>query len=348
MSIKILNNESELNSFPSSQSIILLSDTRLEEATFANNIILFRLQSEHNLISLAEPYSYSLGYLKETFDRAELSFKSEETPEGYKITCTPTKKLNLDSRYCLYISSELSNKVISVEKRNSVSASNISVSIKDNFNLRSTFTLKIEETSYIVSNKNIVRASLDGVVRTLDVRTSNKIIFNDLEITLEDTIYAKGEEFIITIDPYSKVTEDLVTYINTVNSGTINPIPKSEASTKISNASVLEFYSKLSNNKPEVITKSVPKYLDTNIFSIKLPEGYILDTTSNDLKVSVSLAFNNYLLKNLKLYEDNNKYKVIVYVDEFEGEVIFELLYSDDKEQSEKVIVDLSNIEELR
>ena len=344
MSIKILNTETELNSFPISQSIVLLSSERLEETKFKDNIILFRLQKENKLISLAENYSYNLGYLRETFDRVDLNFKSEDTPEGFKITCTPVKYLNVDSLFCLYISSNLPSKLINVEKLNSVSNSKISVNIKDNFNLRSTFTLKIEDTSYITNNKNIVRATFDGVTRTLDVRTNNTILSNNVEIKLEDTIYGKGEEFIITIDPFSTVTEDLITHINTVNSKTINPISKEEASTKISNATVLDFYQKMNTAPVEKVIKSVPKYLDNNIFTIKLPDGYTIDKESPELKTSVSLAFNNFLLKNVNLYNDDLKYIVTVYVDEFENEVIFEVLYSDDSEQTEKVVINLEQL----
>ena len=92
MAITILNTTAELNSFPISQSIKLSSTELLEEAVFADNIILFRLQSENQLISLSEPYSYNLGYLKETFDRTEMNFKVETSDvEGV------LEKGNLDS-----------------------------------------------------------------------------------------------------------------------------------------------------------------------------------------------------------------------------------------------------------
>ena len=86
MTIKILNQESELASFPITQSLFLISSTTVEESTLDKTVVLFRLQSDNQLISLAEPYSYTLGYIKETFDIVPLSFKVEEESGSYKIT----------------------------------------------------------------------------------------------------------------------------------------------------------------------------------------------------------------------------------------------------------------------
>lgn len=347
MTIKLLNTETELNSFPSSQSIFLLSSEELEETSFKDNIILFRLQSDNQLINLAEPYSYNLGYLKETFDRVELNFTTEIVTEGYKIKCKPVKLLNLDSTYCLYISDMLSSKYLTVSKLNSKSKSNISVKLKDNFNLKSTLSLKIEDTSYIINDKNIVRLTFDGKTQTLDVRSKNILLSNNVEITLEDTIYVKDEEFLIEIDPFRSSTENLQHYIYTVNSSSIAPIPKEEASTKISNLDILNFYNTLNNNKPKTIEKSIPKYLDHNVFSIKLPDGYTIDTSSSLLKSSINVAFNNYMLQSLNLYKDELKYIVNVYLDDFENEIIFELNYSEDISQTEKIIINFNGIDNL-
>lgn len=347
MTIKLLNTETELNSFPSSQSIFLLSSEELEETSFKDNIVLFRLQNETQLVSLAEPYSYNLGFLKETFDRVELNFNTEVISEGFKITCKPVNLLNLDSTYCLYISDTLSSKYLTVSKLNSKSNSNISVKLKDNFNLRSTFNLKIEDTSYIVNNKNIVRITFDGRTQTIDVRSKNVILSNNVEITLEDTIYVKDEEFTIVVDPANSVTEDLQQYIYTVNSASISPIPKEEVSTKISNVDILNFYNTLNNTKPKTIEKGIPKYLNHNVFSVKLPEGYTVDVNNTSLKASINIAFNNYMLQSLNLYKESLKYIVNVYLDEFENELIFEINYSEDAEQTEKVVINLEGLGDL-
>lgn len=344
MSIKILNTESELNSFPSSQSVYLLSTTELEDTELKKNIILFRLQTENQLISLAEPYSYNLGYLKETFDTIDLNFTSESTPEGFKITCKPTKLLNLDSLFCLYISDTLSNKSLFISKVNSKSNSNITVNLKDNFNVRSIFNLKIEETSSIISNRNLVKLTLNGITRTVDIRSNNKVITDNVEVILEDTIYVKGEEFVIEVLPFSKATDELQTYIKTVNSKSIEPIPKDERSTSITNEDILNFYTTLNKKVVNKNEKSYPKYLDHNIFSVKLPEGYTIDKTSSELKLTINVAFNNYVLESIGLYNKEQKYTVNVLIDDFDNEIIFEINYSEDPLQTDQVVINMDGI----
>lgn len=344
MTITILNTESELNSFPISQSIFLSSTEELEQTRFKDNIVLFRLQTENQLVNLAEPYSYTIGYLKETFDTVDLNFTYKvEGVNKYVIECKPSKLLNLDSTFCLFISKNLSNKQLTVTKNNSKSTSKIDVKLKGNFDLKSQFILKIEETSFISNNKNIVKVSFDNRLLTLDVRDSNNILSSNVAITLDDTIYVKGEEFVIDILPNTTIEEDLQKYLHTVNSKTINPIPKEEVSTSISNTDILQFYNTL-NKKPEIIDKGLPKYIDYNVFSIKLPEGYVLDKTS-DFKYSIGVAFNNYILKSLNLYDESKKYVCTIFLDDFENELIFELTYSLNENQEEKIIFNLDNME---
>ena len=55
MAITILNTTAELNSFPISQSIKLSSTELLEEAVFADNIILLNRFSHENLDSCKDP-----------------------------------------------------------------------------------------------------------------------------------------------------------------------------------------------------------------------------------------------------------------------------------------------------
>lgn len=345
MTIKILNTESELKSFPSSQSIVLFSTEELETTSLKSNILLFRLQTEGNLTSLAEPYSYNLGYLKETFDVVELDFKVEQVTEGYNITCTPSRLLNLDSLFCLYISSTLSNKYLTISKLNSKSNSTIDVHLKKTFTVKSDFSLKIEDTSYIVNDKNIVKLTFDGRTQTVDVRSKKILLSNDVEVTLKDTIYVKDEEFSIKIEPFESASETLQCYISTVNSKTIKPIPLEETSTKVSNSSILDFYSNM--NKTEIIKveKSLPKYLDHNVFSIKIPEGFKLDKTNPNLKATISIVFNNYLLNSLGLYDKDKKYILTIYLDEFENELILEINYTHDVTQSEQLIINLDNLD---
>lgn len=345
MTIKILNNDIELQAFPSSQSIILESDVLFEENTLDEYVVLFRLQKEKSLVKLAEPYSYNLGFIKETFDSVPLSYSITEVDGKYQIVCQPTKLLNLDSTYCLYVDKNISNKQINVLKNNSKSKSNIQVNIRSKINLMHSHNLKIINTSQIINNKNITAINFNGNISSKDLRIDNKIIYNELEIVLEDTVYVKDEEFVITVSPnVTSLDENLICEIHTVNSSTITPIPVEQISTKVSNADILSFYQTLNNpDTKNINTLVIPEYLDTNVFTITIPEGYVVDT-STDFKYKLSLAFNNYLLNSLNKYDKTKKYICFVTLDDFDNKLIFELFYSEDEEQTDLVVFDLGGL----
>lgn len=343
MTIKILNQDSELSSFPSTQSLFLLSSTSIEETKLDSTIILFRLQTENQLINLAEPYSYNLGFLKETFDRVEMSFKVEVVSEGYKIICTPKAPLNLDSLYCLYVTNRLSEKLIDIDKLNSKSSSNVSVKILKEAFINKVYNLKVLETSVLGNSRNLLKVNLDGVIQTVDIKQKPKLYVGDIEITLTDTVYVKDEEFNITLTNSPTINQDFQYTFKTVTSSSITPIEKESSSTSISNAEILSYYQSLNSNGVVQKITVTPKYLATNVFSIKLPEGYLLDSDSPDFISEVSVAFNNYLLSNMELSDNDLKYIVIPFLDDFENEFIFEVIYGEDT-QVEKVLIDKSRL----
>lgn len=339
--MQLINTKEELTSFPSSQSIYIYSKDAVEESVLKNNIVLFRLQSESN-IKLSEPYSFSLGYLKETFDRSELNFKVEPYEDGYKITCTPQKPLNLDSKYCIYLSNTIKNKAITVDKVVSKSSSTIQANLTDMDNGDKSYTLTIKKTSIFKDGKNLISFTVDDKDYTLDIRTKAVIKLQYADIVFKDVPYIEGESFSIKVYKSSTTGEDYQYQIHTVSSSTIKPIDTKLSSTNISNKSILDFYSTLKENKPAIPLNTIPKYIDSNIFSIKIPDGYKLDISDTNLKSQLSVAFNNYLLKNMKLFKDDHKYKVVLFLDDFNNELIFELLYSEN--QVEKLVIDTSGV----
>lgn len=343
--MQLLNTTEELKSFPSTQSILLYSDIEIDQSFLDLNIILFRLQDESN-VKLAEPYTYSLGYLKETFDKVSMDYKSEPYNNGFKITCTPKQPLNLDSKFCIYISNKLRSNPIQINKVNSQSPSSITVSLKDNDTLNVTsdnnkYVLNILESSSFKFGKNLIKYSINNNdPKQIDARSdSNTIILPNITIQLRDMPYIKGESFEITLsDSTSGVDSDYQYILRTVASKSIKPISALDRSNEISNQAILDFYKKKEANTPVVPDYVLPKYIDTNIFAIKIPEGYRIDL--DGIKKQLTIAFNNYLLKSMKLYDPTHKYKVLIHHNSFNNECIFEVLYTDDKTQTDVVVID--------
>ena len=343
MTIKILNQESELSSFPIKQSIFLYSDETIEPTVLKNNIILFRLQAENELINLAEPYSYTLGYIKETFDTVELTYKIESHNSGYKITCTPVKALHLDAKYCIYVSKDLSEQFISITKDVSKSTSNIEVVSTSTNSTSYSINVEVAATSSLINGKNLTKFLVNGKEYLLNLRESRSILFEDYRITFQDTIYVIGEKFTVSITNRTTLINDFQYVIKTVNSESITPIEVEGVSTAISNQDILNYYQQLNNNVVPVQSKLYTTYLSPNIFSIKLPEGFDLNLNSQivwDLRV----AYNNYILESLKLYDKDQKYILLIYKDDFENLLVFELIYSTDDSQTEKLVIDTSNL----
>lgn len=343
-SIKILNQDSELTSFPITQSIVLLSDTSVELSRLPTTIVLFRLQTENQLINLAQPYSYTLGYIKETFDIVDLDYTIEQITEGYKITCKPVKPLNLNSKYCIYVSKYLSEQFLNVIKTNSKSNSKIKVSTTGDQVLTRNHTLLIEETSILSPTTNIVKFLFNGVSYLYNLKTKRTVTFQDIVIEFEDIVYVKDELFTIEVIQPNVLNQDFQYTIQTVISSSILPIEKENASTLVSNQSILDYYNSLQSNTIPQNTTVIPRYIDVNTFSIKIPEGYTLNTSDPAFKASINAAFNNYLLINMNLYDKTIKYKVILYLDDFENELIFETIYSTDELQTEVVVIDYTNL----
>ena len=59
-SLKVLNNEAELKSFPINQSIILKSPVLIEDSNIKNNIALIRLQKDVNTFNTSDIYNQNI------------------------------------------------------------------------------------------------------------------------------------------------------------------------------------------------------------------------------------------------------------------------------------------------
>lgn len=339
--IKVINSESEKTSFPINQSIYLSSTTNIDLENIENKIVLFRLLTDDKLINLTQPYSYTLGYIKETFDIVDLKYEVnfDQSKNYYVIKCTPRKPLNPNSKYCLYLTKQLSESYINIVKNNSKSNSSITIGTNST-TVAGEHTLTISQTSIINDKSNIIKVLLDTVEYTLNLKTKKSLLGSKFSVNFEDTVYVNGESFVITINELSNLENDLQYVFNTSKSDTIAAIPSDQISNTITNNDVLAFYQATNNVIENLI--HTPNYLSLNIFSIKIEEGYEIDLST--LQGNLGIAFNNYLLTQLSLYDKDLKYKLIVHRDELENEYIFELVYTDNLMQVELLVIDTSQI----
>lgn len=323
--IKIKNKQVELDNFPIEQSINLVSDTPVDKSTLHNHIILSRAIPEKGLVNLAEPYSYTLGYIKENFSTVDILFEVD----GLDIKVKPKEPLKLLSDYYLTIADEVYNPSIVVNK--SVSKSKSTLSVDTLLQLNTVKTLTILETSNMTGGTNTIKYSInDKSPRELDLKKKVTDSFEGIVYTFTNTVYVKDEKFIVTLD--TNIKERLpsrIIKLKTVSSKSITPVEGVIPSSKIDTQAILNFYKKvepLTENR-----KALPYYSAPNIFSITLPEDYTLDTTK-PLKVTLKEAFNNYLLKQMDLYTPETKYTL--YVVQEDNTLYIEVIYREDGDEA--------------
>ena len=321
--IKILNSDTELKSFPITQSLKLSSTVELDTTSLNDHIILFRTIPEKGLVSLVEPYSYTVGYIKEKFSTVDLSFFQNKENDIFTIDVKPTKALSLDSDYILYITKDVIANNNTVTKTLSKSNSTLRVSVRPPAITQSSQVV-VKTTSKFVDGNNLTTFIIDSQEMTLNLKQNKYITIGNVTYLFDDVVYVAGETFKVDINSGSEeAVEDILYKFKTAPSDTIKVINNQTPSSSINTQDILNFYSKVNTVKESLVV--IPKYIAPNIFSVELPNGYSLNTTKG-LEVSIREAFNNYLLKDLDLYEQSN-YTLYIYQEN--QELIVEIIYND-------------------
>lgn len=311
--ITILNSEKELQSFPITQSILLKSRTDIELTFLQDYILLFRVVPNSPLISLAPPYSYSIGHIKERFDTIPLVFTKNQNEDGsFKIEVKPKQVLQPDSSYIIYLSKDLAQPTTVVEKVVTKSNSTLKAYASPP-SIERTLVVDVLTTSKLSGNSNVVSFEIDSKDFTLDLGAKLNLEYNNVLYTFTNTVYVQGESFNVGINPSSSnnLREDSLYQFKTVASTSIKPIENQQPSQSINTQSILDFYKKV-NKTPKSLTSN-PTYVAPNVIEIPIPDGYILDEEKL-IDLRISPAFNNHVLNSLGLYTEN-PYDIYVYQD---------------------------------
>lgn len=322
--IKILNSDTELKSFPITQTLKLSSTVELDTTSLNDHIILFRTIPEKGLVSLVEPYSYTVGYIKEKFSTVDLSFTQNKENNLFTIDIKPNKVLSLDSDYILYITKNVIANNTVITKTLSKSNSTLRVSVLPPA-LSQSVQVIVKTTSKFVDGNNLTTFLIGSQEVTLNLKQNKFITIGNVTYLFEDVVYVAGETFTVEIrNGTEEAVEDVLYKFRTAPSDTIKVINNQEPSSSINTQDILNFYNKVNTIKESVVI--IPKYVAPNTFTIDVPPSYSLNTTKK-LEVSIREAFNNYLLKDLELYEQSN---YTLYVYQQDQEIIVEVIYNDE------------------
>lgn len=345
MNVVVINSEEELTSFPITQSIKLKVDVSLDETDLKNTISLFRVTRKDSLVNLASPYNYNLGLIKESFDEIRVDFELITHVDHVELRITPTKPLQVNSTYLLHVSDKLSEPFVTLTKSDSKSTSEIKVSTENYlsteqalFDVKILNTTKISKTNYTLQIQ--IEDLLTNTTRTesINLNKTRTVSLGELEVSFDSPVYVKDELFSIVIDHRESLGTNYSQIINTAGDEDITPLVNQVASTRISNQTILDFYS---NSTPTIqdIQYSV-EYLDTNVFEIKFPASVdILLIDVSLITAKSKVAFNNYILKKLNLYDETLKYILNISKDNYNNSLVCELILSTDVLQVDTILV---------
>lgn len=340
MSLTLLNSEIELSSFPITQKIRLKCDDLVEINDLKNSIYLINIVRKDSLLNLSAPYNFNIGLIKKEYPTIDLLFKIVPENTSYIVEVSPTKPLTVSSTYMLLIVKELSEPFITIVKNNSKSKSNITVEPTDYVSEvdLGEYKVVVTSTTTVTDVSKITKVSVfkDNVLlsnKVINTSKNNSFVVNNLLFTFNSDVYVLNEEFVVTIgEKTTGVIDKNYSYIlNTASDSAVTPLELENnlPSKKVDNSAVINFYNTSLLNKPLQYSYT---YLDSNIIDIKLEGGVSKsDVDLYGIKASISVAFNNYLLNKLNLYDDQLKYIIKLYWDDFENSIRIVVLYSDNK-----------------
>lgn len=351
MEIKVLNSDSELNSFPVTQTIRLKLNQEVDVSTLESGISLFNVISRDSLLRLSEPYNYNLGLAKENFDEVPLKFTltpDTSVPGEYILEILPKKTLKVSSNYILFISKYLSLPYLSTTK--TISKSNSSVSTIKDSNITippMILNIKVLETNKIKdSNTNLLKIRIEDSTegnpkdQVLNLAVKPVLFYKGLNIKFESKIYVSDEEFTIRVNNQFNSDEDFSLTLRTSGSEDVVPMTTLESSNKISNQTILDYYQAINVSNVEIQTDR--EYLDSNVLLIRLDSNITKSQIDiNNITYNLRTSFNNYILKNINLYNTEYKYILKLFWDEFENGILIVLEYADNS-QLDLITVDVS------
>lgn len=326
--IEIINSEEELKSFPINQSIFLKSINKIEDSFIKTNIVLIRTLKDHGLLNTSDLYNQNIGYVKNEFDIVPMDISEEKIEDYWKITCNPIYPLAPGSSYYLFIDKNLSEEYAELKKvpEKSKGPSNL---ILKNINLTTkeegTYKFKVLSEPLITATSNIVKFQIyynNSPLKTviINAKSDNKlIIFNGIEILVQDVAYGLGEEFDLIVNPLRAALDtNYIVPILTAQSSTVTPLENVQPSISVSNQTILDYYksldqkndtNKLDFNNPNWADKEYKiEYLGDSDFLLKLNTLVVDELDLDGLTFREFAAFNRYDLNSIGKYDKNKKF----------------------------------------
>lgn len=333
LTLKVLNPEEELVSFPLNQSLFLEASSEVELASLEENITLIRGVKDSGTPVAADIYNSNIGHVKEVYSTIPIKITQEPLAGGkFKLICNPVEPLSPASVYFLFIDKKLSKDYISIDKIISKGPSYLELTKSDfdtENDVDTEYVLTVVSTPSITDTANIIKFQLytngePTKIFTVNAKTvKNKIKFSGLEITVPDVAFGIEEEFGISLSTKRNSLENnFIVHIKTTISKNIKELENVDPSSSITYQDVIDFYKTqeqlgessigIDFSQPAWEKKEFSlQYISDDSFILLLNELTTDMIDIDNIKYRQLPAYNRTDLNCLGKYSSNTKFKLV-------------------------------------
>jgi hypothetical protein len=329
--LDILNSDHELQALPVEEDIQILLSEEPDTFDIESKIFLIRVESDQQLPNLSDAFIRSVGdtYV-DNYDTLsyEYTIKPSVSPDGVELVLNPDLPLIPNSNFYLVVSKDLAPMYYSIDKNVSVGSSKLQLETGSNYiGEVATYRIVVSQTSNLAGGEHSI--GVDLYKDAVPILTNH--VFNIKEDKLDigpeaDTLlvsfsagipFISGEEWTIVTSEFTRVGTTQVQEISTFLDSVLIEAPE-QTSKRLENEDLVKFYEDYGwsgrTTDDAVVTEVAESnaeytFVYPNKLFIKLDKAIlpasILDTSFN---VDISYAFGNYLLPNMGLYNEEDKF----------------------------------------
>ena len=310
LQITVKNKESELNSFPIDQSLVLEFSEAVEDSYLDSHINLVQALDSGSLIHIGDTYNQNVGLVKENFKPVSIDVKVTST-NPFQVTVKPKQPLTPGHSYQLLVQESLPIEHLTAIK--DVSYSDSHITVLSSSGRLGTFQIEVVSDSNFTGNSHLVTLQVESEVKTVDLNKTVEVSISGLKLKLSGMVFIKGETFLVEVlEADKKLSASFVATLKASSSKDVKPIDSDY--TNLSLDDLINYNNGGSQSQDNSITAKDVTYelvaTGFNSFIAKFNKEVVELLDLDSMSYSVREAFNMYTLSSLDLYDRQKKYEV--------------------------------------
>ena len=335
--ITITNSMYQLNALPVGESVFISFNAKPDLDSVKTKINISRVDDGIIVPFAGDPNAIQMSYVKQTYGSIPFTPKLTQSGSEWILEIDPNEPLITNSTYYLFVEKGLLPESYSITKPITLGNSSIVLTKLATPASNNTYEITITQTSQLSSGSHKIKYSLikNGITVSsnteIDIAT-NVLVLEPAALSVsfnKNVPFLNTEKFVITAVAATSLTENKVQTIKTYLDA---QVIKSEdnPSKRLDYEDVNNFYKNFvwgSSTAPQVVTAATSRpvklsYVGLDVIELEIP--YDVDMSSviqDNIKLSFSPAFNNYLLDKLDLYSKESKY--VLYMSKNSNKIYF-------------------------